>query len=241
MKSYFDMTHAPGIVAAMKTFITQHADAPKRRRLPFITIAREAGAGGHTLAAYLAERLNEDKPSTPWQCFDRELIEKVAEDHDLSAELVERLPDSPQSWFRELMDALKFEGNRPTDEVIYQKMIATIRGVADMGHTILVGRGANLCTRGIPGGIHIHLYAPLPYRIAYAQQTFEMSDTEATDWVKKTDLRREAFLSKFWPTVNDPDHQYSLKLNSGEISVERQATIILSLLEDVRRRLRPAD
>jgi hypothetical protein len=46
---------------------------------PFVTISRQAGAGGRTLAKALAERLTEIDPSDrPWAAWDGELVEKVA-------------------------------------------------------------------------------------------------------------------------------------------------------------------
>jgi len=74
--------------AASQSIIGSHAAAegtihPSAR--PGITISRMCGAGGRTVASKLADYL---QPHTPaghnWTIFDKNLIEKVLEDHHLS-------------------------------------------------------------------------------------------------------------------------------------------------------------
>jgi hypothetical protein len=54
---------------------------------PAITISRETGAGALPIANLIARQLDVDFPGDPpcsWIVFDRNLITKVLEDHDLS-------------------------------------------------------------------------------------------------------------------------------------------------------------
>ena len=66
------------------------------RPLPFVTISRQAGAGGRTLAKHLAERLNAlaGGGGDDWSAWDHTLVEKVSRDYDLSQALVAALEDS---------------------------------------------------------------------------------------------------------------------------------------------------
>ena len=52
-----------------------------------ITISREAGAGGITIAELLAQRLTAAKNHDPWAVFDANLAKQVLEDHKLPPEL----------------------------------------------------------------------------------------------------------------------------------------------------------
>src|SRR5687768_14561006 len=69
------------------------AEAPR-----FVTVSRQAGAGGRTFAARLVDRLNEGCPgSRPWAAWDRELVEKVAAENHIPASVVEQLDRRPRS------------------------------------------------------------------------------------------------------------------------------------------------
>src|SRR5690242_11068709 len=143
------------------------------RPLPFVTISRQAGAGGRTLARRLAERLNamadagEDASGggreKPWSAWDHELVEKVSKEHDLSETLVEALEDSSHRWMQDFLSGLSFGGSKvhPEEFAVYRRVAHTIRGPANLGGAIIVGRGGVFITRDLPGGVHVRLVGPL--------------------------------------------------------------------------------
>jgi len=67
-----------------------------RPQLPAVTISREAGAGaitiGHLVAKILDQRCPGD-PACPWAVFERNLVEKILQDHDLPAALERFMPE----------------------------------------------------------------------------------------------------------------------------------------------------
>src|SRR5690606_37104 len=95
---------------------------PPQRR-PFVTISRQAGAGAWTLAQELVAHLNEvDRGAVPWTCWDRELVEKVAADHNISAELVESLERGSRSWLMDLLSGFSF--HEGTDQFAVYRRVA---------------------------------------------------------------------------------------------------------------------
>ena len=73
------------------------ASMPDGYGYPFVTISREAGAGGHTLAYVLLTDFAGDHDQDlfgGWHVFDRELCEVIVQDHrfqnSLDALLAER-------------------------------------------------------------------------------------------------------------------------------------------------------
>ena len=62
----------------------QKATHRQRESRPFVTISRESGAYGMTIAEMLAEylRKRERRQDAPWTVFDKELIKKVIEEHE---------------------------------------------------------------------------------------------------------------------------------------------------------------
>src|SRR5687767_5509744 len=100
-----------------RTFINCHLETAKGGRRvsvrPAVTISRQAGCGAlvvaQKLAAFLQRDASPDDP--PWTVFDRNLIEKVLEDHNLPARMAQYLPEDRAT---ELQDfAHEFFGLRP--------------------------------------------------------------------------------------------------------------------------------
>src|SRR5689334_17419337 len=83
---------------------------------PFVTISRQAGAGGRTVAHALAKRLNERDPGElKWTVWDNELVERVAAEHHLPRTRVAALEDERPSWLEEALGSLVVSGPA-TDE-----------------------------------------------------------------------------------------------------------------------------
>src|SRR3954470_3518140 len=90
---------------------------PPRLPTPFITISRQAGASGRTVAAQVVKRLNERDPAAlPWTVWDDELVERVANDEHLPAHKVAALEDVRPSWLEEALGSLVVSAP-PVDEM----------------------------------------------------------------------------------------------------------------------------
>src|SRR5438067_6689534 len=70
---------------------------PREKTLPAITISRQAAAGAVTIARLLVDELNKNPEPSPWAVFDRNLVEKVLEDHELPQTLKRFMPEDAMS------------------------------------------------------------------------------------------------------------------------------------------------
>ncbi len=68
---------------------------PAGAHRPIITISRQAGSGAHVVAEELVARLQALAPegAPPWTFFDRNLVDRVLEDHELPERLAESMPE----------------------------------------------------------------------------------------------------------------------------------------------------
>lgn len=196
--------------------------------VPFVTISRQAGAGGWTLAENLVKRLNErDKPEHPWTTWDRELVEKAASDHHISRELIESLEDKGRSWFEDFLGGL---GGEMNDIAVYRRVAATIRALSGVGHVVIVGRGGMFITGKMEAGVHIRLIAPLQARIARMMVELEMNHEQASKWVHDTDKRRDAFYKRYWPEKTIGPEHFTMTLNTASIPDEAITECVLPLI-----------
>jgi hypothetical protein len=73
-----------------------------------ITISRKSGSGAHLVAKLMADYLNRvsPNPSPPWTVFDRNLAERVLEDHHLPPRLARFMPEDRTSELADVLDEL---------------------------------------------------------------------------------------------------------------------------------------
>lgn len=195
--------------------------------LPFVTISREAGAGAVTIGRLVAEHLNRSRQSSdepPWTVFDKNLVERVLEDHELPAKLKEFLPEDTTF---DLKDALEeMLGLHPSSWSLIQHTADTILRLASLGNVILVGRGSNIITAYLPRGFHVRLVSPLHVRIAHAAKYYEMSPAKADEFVHKTDRARRRYVKRHFSADIDDPLQYDLTINTGRTGFETAAHFI---------------
>jgi len=218
-----------------------HVPAAPPRVLPFITISRQAGAGGHSLAEVLVKRLNEEVAGDDrhWQSFDRELVEKVAADHHISTQLIDSLEDSSHSWLTEFFTGMSMRDDAsPSEMKVFHKVCATVRALAQAGRVVLVGCGAGFISTGMPGGVHVRLVAPFERRVAMMGRLMNISLDAAATEVRRRDWNRQAFFARYWPGRPLNAEQFTMTLNSAQMSEEQMVTAVMGMVRNETGALR---
>jgi hypothetical protein len=108
---------------------------------PFITISRQAAAGGHLLSQVIVTdflKLN-GEVFKGWHVFDRDICELVALDPSLHASMEQLVHERYRSEFSEFMDGL-FSG-KSQQYMTLKKTFSIVRILAAIGKVIIVGRG----------------------------------------------------------------------------------------------------
>ncbi len=198
---------------------------------PFVTIARQAGAGGVRLAVRLAERLNAELPESGdfrWHAYDRDLVEAVANDHHLSTHLIDSLSQRDQGWLSQVLSALDFD--RPGDLRVFRCTAATIRTLALAGRSILVGRGGVLMTRDLPRGVHVWLVAPHEQRVERLAKEQNLTPAKAAARVREIDHARQLFVKRYFPGQVFGPETFGLTLNCTSMSEDQMIGAIYALL-----------
>lgn len=200
--------------------------------LPFITVSRQAGAGGETLAQRLCERLNVVEPGDrPWTSFDRELIGKVAADHDIAAELVESIGDGGHGWLEEMFEHMTMRPMmRPSELRVYRMVAETVLALAEAGRVVLVGLGSAFITQQRTGGLHVRLVAPLSHRIETTAWARQLTRREALDYIRRTERRREAFFRRFWPDHSLSAESFCVTFNTSSTTPDQQVNAVVGML-----------
>ena len=198
---------------------------------PFVTIARDAGCGARGLAGQLAERLNASAPEgEKWEPYDRELVEKIAADHDLSEAMVESMEDRDHNWLRSMLDGM-FNPGQPSEEAVFNRMAGTIRAVARRGRGIIVGRGGMLVTRDMAAGVHVYLTAPREVRIERMSQRWQISQDAAAKRIRENENNRRSFYRRFFPKTDVTPEVFTVTLNVAQVPDETAVEVLMPLIE----------
>jgi len=229
------MSHDP-LSTIRKTIQAHHYQEQReseqaRRNKPFVTIAREAGAGGRTLAEALARKLAERETDSdrPWLVYDRELVQKVADDHHIAGTLVESLEDQQHHSLKELFKQLTNEA--PATLTLVKKVSETMLGLAKKGRVVLVGRGGVFITRNLPGGVHVFLTAPKEDRIKHLASEWGLSDDQARDKVHELDRNRADFYRRYFPRFRAEPGAFDLVLETSKTPLDEQVAAVIEKLD----------
>jgi cytidylate kinase len=201
----------------------EQARTPK----PAITISRQTGAGALTVANLAAQQLDLDyqgDPACPWAVFDRNLVAKILEDHNLSKELAEFMPEDAKFPLTDILEALL--GVHPLSWTLKEHTKETIRRLAVNGNVILVGRGAAVVTAHFPRILHVRLVAPFHVRVQHFAEFNQITAEKATRLVRETDEARQRYVQRYLGADVDDPLQYHLVINTGRNSFQETAQII---------------
>lgn len=193
-----------------------------------ITISREYGSGGGTIARMLAERLG-------WRLVDNSLIDEIAKAANVKPALAERYDERVDPWFHGLVKALwrgGYEGVATTVESTTfdaDAMAALCRRIleeaATIGNCITVGRGGQCVLQKRKDTFHVSVYAPIEERVARIRDRHPPgTDLEAL--AREIDRRRADYIRHYFGQDWTNRHLYDLLICSS-IGLEAVASTIL--------------
>jgi len=199
---------------------------------PFITISRQAGAGGHSLAAAILEAFaaQDDRDLFGgWKVFDQRLCEIVAEDPRYASSLdtmqEEEYRSRTDEFFRQLL------GTQLHQDVVMNRVFRVVRALASFGKAIIVGRGGSQVTKGMPYRVALRLVAPEDHRIHRLMELNDLDERSARDLMKRRDSHRARLLkTNFQIDVGDPTN-YDATWNTAAVPYDQIAAAVAVLVQ----------
>jgi cytidylate kinase len=193
---------------------------PESRSEPVVTITREPGCGGESIAEQLCAELN-------LHLYDWELVERIAKDTHVSTRLVATLDEHLRS---ELDDWLpEFGGDLSLSSQAYVESLKRVLfAIAAHGGAVIVGRGSNFF---LPANKRIGLcfVAPLDLRIKNTMKELGLSEKEARARIAKVEREHRRLVKKYFHAdVRDSTH-YHLVVNTALV----QPGVIVNIVKTV--------
>jgi cytidylate kinase len=192
-----------------------------------VTIAREAGSGGRSVAQALARRLQ-------YHLVDRELIAALARETGVSYCLAAERDETVESWFERLTVPADFgpmgaEPLGPTDLAvppIHETTQKLIRSYADQGNVVILGRGGSAVLAGRRDALHVFIYAPLEWRIRQIAHSRKITQESAREHAERVDRRRAEYLKTYYHRDWRDPLLYNLCIDTERLGIEGAVNIL---------------
>ena len=177
-----------------------------------ITISRQIGSYGDEIAALAAEKLN-------YQLAGQEKFQEMAETCD---------PDFKEACnLFEKEVPLRFWERYFLREKDYTSLFEyLIYDLARLGKVVIVGRGAHLVLRDIPGISKIRIVAPQEIRVQRVMEQKSISMDKAKSMVRHVDHQRKAFIQSIYGHDPNDWQLYDQIINTESTDPEAVADIL---------------
>ncbi len=190
-----------------------------------ITIGREFGSGGRTIAKMTGEQLG-------IPVYDNELLAKIAEESGFAKEYI-----SEKSEHTSLGDlvarGLSGFGNytqMTADAYLWKMQRKVIIELAEKEPCIIVGRCADYILRDKADCLKAFIYASLEKRAERITTVYgDVSKETPEKRLRDKDKRRGAFYSYYTDMAWGDPHNYNICLDSGALGFEKCRDILCSL------------
>lgn len=200
-----------------------------------ITINRECGSGGGTIATLLGQKLN-------MKVYGRHLLEAVAKEYGITMEEMDGIKAQKTSWWDDFCRFYQQFGaashtigsDKPTPMSIYYAESRLLRDLAEKESCIIVGRAGFHIFRDNPNAYHILITAHRGKRIARISEKYHMSPEEAALTIDRVDGERDTFIQTVAQTSRYDARNYNLCLNVSDLDID---LLVDYLAENIKKAL----
>ena len=187
-----------------------------------ITVSRQFGSGGRTIAREVARRLN-------IPCYDHELIEKVQKDSGFTKEFINENGESSPTGILTTMFGTSFGR-----DLVWTSQCKVICRLAQDGPCVIVGRCADSVLRGKAEILKVFIHADIKKRTERIMSAYKEGRASAEKRIKEWDKRKAAYYRYYTDTEWGVATNYDISLDSGKFGIEKCVDIIVDLYTENR-------
>jgi len=184
---------------------------------PVITISRQYGAGGHSVADKLVTWMG-----PKWQVWDKEIIEAIAQSAQERTEMVASLDEVTQSWMEQMVRSL-FNVRYMEAQAYHRHLAQVLLALAQQGRKVIIGRGANFV---LPEALNVRLEAGLDFRVNDIMERYKVTKDEALRKIHEVDRVRADFTKRVFNRDITDRRAYDIIIQTDAIGFDATAAAI---------------
>lgn len=192
-----------------------------------ITISREFGSGGRTIAKLIAESLG-------YNFYDDDLVKRVAEVSGYSEDFVRRHGEDASSTNSFLFNLARSgstgaAGVPGISDSLYVIQYNVIREIAEEGNCVIVGHCADYVLRDKKNALHAFIHADADFKADRIVRLYGENEVDPQRRLEEKDKRRKVYYKNYTGRNWGYSGNYNISLDSGLIGIEKCAEIIVDL------------
>ncbi|MDR0562792.1 MAG: cytidylate kinase family protein [Spirochaetaceae bacterium] len=185
--------------------------------MAIITISRELAALGDETAQELAKLLG-------YRFVNKSGLEERIKSYGIAEHKLQRYDERKPSFLASL--------SQDRDDYLHYLKTAVLTE-AGKGNAVIIGRGASVIFKNVPGVLSVFLGAPLPIRMKRVKSYFHCDDKRAKQIIEQSDKDRKGFHHYFFDMEWRQPGNYHLALNTGHLRPSICAEIIKYLRDQL--------
>ena len=190
-----------------------------------ITISRQFGALGRTIAQHMAMELGIDY-------FDRDIVEETALRMGLPVSEISKEEERAGGFFAEKRYPLGM-GPVSMQEELFLIQSNIIKDFAAMQSCIIVGRCGDYCLRNADRALHVYVYSPYENSLENCTSILGMDEKTARDMIKDVDKARDNYRKKYCKDMAGVFDNRDICIDSSKFGAEATAKILCGIARSV--------
>ena len=191
-----------------------------------ITVSRQFGSGGRTIAKETAERLG-------WAYYDKELVKKIAAESGLAESYIlesgEYACSTSSFLFNWVMNAESARsGSLPISDQLYIIQHNIIKDLAEKERCVIVGRCADYKKRPPHDSLQTKLHTDTDIRWGPNIRLFGLRTEKPEKRLKEKDDKRRAYYRHYTGHQWGLAENYDICLDSGRLCIDQCVDILVN-------------
>jgi cytidylate kinase len=188
-----------------------------------ITLSREIGSEGNSIAAKVAQALG-------YHLADKSTVETVFREYGLT-DLEGQYESIPSFWER--FDSQKADQRRTTLNMLNQTLCA----LAHHDNVVILGRGGYVILRDYQDVLNVRVQAPLETRIHRVRDSVAYSDSiHAEETVKADDRLQKEFIKSVYGASWVEPGGFDLVIDTGKLTPDMAVDVIVTAAQALSAR-----
>ena len=192
-----------------------------------ITVSRQFGSGGRTIAKALAERLG-------YAYYDSALVEEVAKetgfDPSYIADAGEYAPGKSMLSYAFSSASPHASGKLGATDYLWAAQCKVILDLAEKGNCVIVGRCADYILRERDDCLNVFIHAPKKYKAKRIVELYGVTDKSPEKRLEEKDTRRRVKYKYFTGQEWGLTENYHISLDSAMLGEEKCVDIIADIV-----------
>ena len=190
-----------------------------------ITVSRQFGSGGRSVAKQLAEKLG-----IPY--YDKEIIEMVVEKTGFHPDYVsQRGEHAPYASTFAYAFAGRNTGGMSNDDLLWKAQCHAIEELTQKGPCVILGRCADYLLRERQDAFHVFVCADSAFRAKRVVEKYGETPVKIEKRLDEKDRKRRVSYNHYTGRKWGDTSNYDLAINSASVGVDRVADLIIEAIK----------